>query len=286
MNRNPIFQLALVNLKSAYREPSTLFWVFVFPLLLTLALGIAFREKAPEPIVAAIVASPGAEKLMNALEQDPQLKVFLLSNQEAYRKLRQGQVTLVVVPGNPRVYSFDPTNPESRLARSVVDDILQRSEGRQDIAPTINSFLTESGSRYIDLLLPGLIGLNIMSAGLWGIGYSIVETRTRKLLKRLVATPMRKSHFLLSAIIVRILFLCLELPVLLIFGWLVFDIAVKGSLVLFIGMAFLGAFCFRGNWHFGSFSRGKHSYYNRHNQCNINAYVHSFGSIFFLFPVP
>jgi len=128
----------------------------------------------------------------------------------------------------------------------VVDDALQRAEGRADVTPSAERHVAEKGSRYIDFLVPGLIGTNIMSAGLWGIGYVIVETRTRKLLKRMVSTPMKRSHFLLSFVLMRMLFLAIELPVLLAFAWLVFDVSIQGSLGTLLLLVALGALSFSG----------------------------------------
>jgi ABC-type multidrug transport system permease subunit len=148
--------------------------------------------------------------------------------------------------GPPRTYAFDPTRPESRLARFVVDDALQRAAGRADPVPVQEARVTAPGSRYIDFLVPGLIGLNIMSSGMWGIAWVIVETRQKKLLKRLVATPMRRGEFLLSFVFLRMLFLLLELPVLLGFARLAFGVGVRGSLALLVALALLGALAFSG----------------------------------------
>jgi ABC transporter DrrB family efflux protein len=156
-----------------------------------------------------------------------------------------GKADVVVRPG-PRTYEYDPAREDSRLARLVVDDALQRAEGRRDATPVTEAHVSEPGSRYIDFLIPGLVGLNVMSSGMWGIGYVIVETRQKKLLKRMVATPMRRSEFLLSFVLLRLLFLLLELPVLLGFGWLVFSVPVRGSLLLLLGVALAGAFAFAG----------------------------------------
>jgi len=181
---------------------------------------------------------------MQALQADPEVKAALLPADQAARALATGKTAMVVAPGSPRTYAFDPMRPESRLARAVVDDVLQRADGRRDVTPTADRHVAERGARYIDFLVPGLIGTNIMSAGMWGIGYVIVETRTRKLLKRMISTPMRRSHFLLSFVLMRMLFLAIELPVLLLFAWLAFGVAVRGSLPLLILLVTLGALAF------------------------------------------
>jgi ABC-2 type transport system permease protein len=195
--------------------------------------------------VAAVVAGPGAEAVAAALAAAGH-PARTLSAGEARAALRVGKVDLVVVPGDPRVYELDPTREDSRLARLVVDDALQRAEGRRDATRVADRAVREPGSRYIDFLIPGLVGLNVMSSGMWGIGFVIVETRQKRLLKRLAATPMRRGEFLLSFVLLRLLFLLLELPVLLGFGWLAFGVPVRGSLLLVLATALTGAFAFAG----------------------------------------
>src|SRR5205807_9324412 len=162
------------------------------------------------------------------------------------RDLSTGKIALFVRPGERLESDFDPTRPESRLAREMVDNALQRASGRADVLPTVDHAVLAPGSRYIDFLIPGLIGMNIMSGSMWGIGYVVVEMRTRKLLKRLMATPMSRAQFLWSFVLMRAAFFFLELPLLLLFGWLAFGVGVQGSLPLLLGLSFLGALAFAG----------------------------------------
>lgn len=243
---SPLYQLTMVRMRLFIRDPGAVFWTFGFPILLSLALGVAFRDRPPEPVVVAVQPGPGADTVVSQLEQAEEVKVLKLRADETDQALRMGRASLVVVPGPPRVYRFDPNRPESRLARLVVDQVLQRAAGRVDAIAVAEQRQSQPGSRYIDFLLPGLIGLNIMSAGMWGIGYVIVETRTRKLLKRMVATPMNRGHFLLSFVLMRLLFLVVELPLLIGFGSLVFSVPVRGSLLLLVGLSVLGALAFAG----------------------------------------
>lgn len=245
MTSSSLSQLTAARVRLFFREPAAVFWTFGFPLLLSLALGIAFRAKPPQPSVAAVVAGPGAEAAAAALAAAGQ-RATVLPRGEARAALRTGRADLVVIPGSPRTYELDPAREDSRLARLVVDDALQRAEGRRDATPVADVPVSEPGSRYIDFLVPGLVGLNVMSSGMWGIGFVIVETRQKKLLKRLAATPMRRGEFLLSFVLLRLLFLLLELPVLLGFGWLAFGVPVRGSLALVAAVALAGAFAFAG----------------------------------------
>jgi ABC-2 type transport system permease protein len=244
--QHPLWQLTLMRWHLFAREPAAIFWTYGFPVLLALALGIAFRNRPAEPLQVAVQVSPDAEAWRDALARNPSVRVRWLSAPEAREALRVGKVSLVVAAGRPRTYEFDSTRPESRMARAIVDDVLQRAEGRTDVTPVKDQLVTEPGSRYIDFLIPGLLGLNLMSGGLWGVGFVLVEMRVRKLIKRMVATPMSRVHFLLSFVLVRALFLLGELPLLLAFAHWVFDVPIRGSLVLVLALSILGSLVFAG----------------------------------------
>jgi ABC-2 type transport system permease protein len=235
---SPFLELTATRLKLFVREPGAVFWTFGFPLILTVALGIAFRNRPPEPSVVAVTS----ESLKTALSRDEQLSLRLLDEREAREALRTGKVDLVVEPGPPITYLYDSTRPESRLARAITDLALHP----RGAPSTLDKPVTEPGSRYIDFLIPGLIGVNLMTAGMWGIGYVLVEIRVKKLLKRMVATPMSRAQFLFSFVVMRSLFLLVELPVLLGFAWIAFHVGIAGSLPLFIAVALLGGLMFAG----------------------------------------
>jgi len=243
---SPLWQLTLARLRGFFREPSTVFWSFGFPVLLTVALGVAFRSRPPEPVRAGVEQGPGDEAVASALRGRPALEVDVLRADAAQGALRTGRVAIVVVPGDPPTYRLDPTRPESRLARAVVDDLLQRAAGRKDTIGPREEQVTEPGARYVDFLVPGLLGMNLMSAGMWGIGYVIVEMRSKKLLKRMVATPMRRSDFMLSFVLMRLFFLAVEVPVFVGFAVLAFGVPVRGPLLALAGVSTLGALAFSG----------------------------------------
>ncbi len=190
MSPNPLWQLTLTRLRLFFREPSAVFWTFGFPLALSLALGIAFRNRPPEPVRIGVEGSGASNRLVRGLEASDALRVSHLPDDAAVRNaLRTGGVDAAVLARDPIEILHDPTRPESRLARALAADAIQRAAGRADPVPLSERAVTDPGSRYIDFLIPGLIGMNVMSSGMWGIGYVVVEMRTRKLLKRLVATP-------------------------------------------------------------------------------------------------
>lgn len=168
-----LVELTIVRLKEFLREPEAVFWVFVFPLLLTLALGFAFREKAPDRIPVGVVDGPYAAERMKALRQSPAVMPRLYSEREGREELRRGRISLLVESSAQPVYRLDPTRPDARAARLEVDAALQRAGGRRDVFVAREQKVTEQGSRYIDFLVPGLIGMNLMGTSMWSSGYAI-----------------------------------------------------------------------------------------------------------------
>ena len=245
-------QLLLFRLRGFYREPEAVFWVYIFPIMLTVLLGIAFRNQPPQQPSIDIEASPAADALIAAFAEPPlaeQFEVEVCKPGSCAERLRLGKsaVTLAVDPDSGAyVYRFDETRPESRYARLVLDDALQRRAGRADPVATEDAVVTEPGSRYIDFLIPGLLGMNLMGGGMWGVGYTIVDLRVRKLLKRFLATPMRQSYFLLAMVGGRMSFVLLEIGAILAAGVLMFQLPVAGHPVAIVTVAMCGAVCFSG----------------------------------------
>jgi ABC-type multidrug transport system permease subunit len=154
----------------------------------------------------------------------------------------------VVIGGeDPRYeYFFDPGRPESVVARNAVDDVLQAADGRKDPSAVADKVLNEPGGRYIDFLIPGLLGMSLMGGGLWGVGFVIVDLRIRKLLKRFLATPMKKYDFLAGIMLSRFIFMVPEVVILLIFARLAFDVRIEGSILGVMFFIVLGALTFSG----------------------------------------
>jgi ABC-2 type transport system permease protein len=251
---HPLVELTRARILEFLREPEALFWVFIFPVLLAFALGIAFRNRPVTTARVAVVSgTPAAQRFADQLRRAPGVNASLLAPKDAEEALRKGRVDVVVsdagtgADGQPvAAYRFDPTRPESLAARHFADEALQRAAGRADSLATREQPVTEPGSRYVDFLIPGLIGLNLMGSGLWGIGFSVVVARTHKLLKRFAATPMRRSHYLLSFALSRLLFLAFEVAAVVGFGWLVFGVRVRGSLLDLAVVSLIGAATFAG----------------------------------------
>lgn len=241
--------LLWVRILELKREPEIVFWVFGFPLLLSLGLGIAFRNKPVATTSVAVVAGENAEKTVAMLTgpaAHSMIHATVLDREEALKGFRLGKFDLVVEQNSNGsfTYDYDPARPESVLSRAEIDTALQTAAGRQDPLSTASHASSQPGSRYIDFLIPGLIGMGLMNSGMWGIGFSLVDMRQRRLLKRFVATPMRRSDFLLAVMSSRLVLMVAEVSVLLLFGALVFHMPVAGSLWALLLLGSIGAVAF------------------------------------------
>ncbi len=250
----PLAQLVIARFREFYREPAAIFWVYGFPLVLALALGLAFRNRPVERIrVDVRTDGPGgvtaAKRLEAVLGSDPRLEVKLADESGARDRLRTAKTDLAVVPSadmkSAAEYWLDPHRPECALARATTENalLLSRNPG---VPEAEERAIEEPGGRYIDFLIPGLIGTNLMGGGLWGVGFVTVDMRVRKLLKRFLATPMRRTDFLLSLMLSRLAFMLVEIAILLAFAYLVFDIRVRGDLGAFAVLIVAGGLAFSG----------------------------------------
>jgi ABC-2 type transport system permease protein len=242
----PLVQLAWVRFLEFWREPEAVFWVFIFPILLAAGLGLAFRQRPPEVVrVGVLVSEPGAGAISDAIARDTRLEVVPLDDSAGMHALRTGQIALFAVPRAGMVeYRYDDTRPDARTARLMVDDAIQRAAGRRDLAAVRESHVREPGARYIDFVVPGLLAMNLMGSGIWGVGFTIVEARRKKLLKRLIATPMSRAQYLASFILSRLVMLILEVGGFLAFGIFVFGVPARGSLGTIVLVSLITAFAF------------------------------------------
>ena len=252
-NKSPLGQLIINRIREFYREPAVLFWVYGFPILLAVGLGIAFREQPSERVVVDVQRVVRSGEILSVLEVDERFVVSECEEVECGRRLRTGKTAIVVVvsgdekPADIVVeYLFDPTRPESILARRTVDDAVQAANGRVDAVLATDVHFSGPGARYIDFLIPGIIGMNLMGGGLWGVGFVVVDMRIRKLLKRFIATPMKKSDFMIAIMVSRMLFLIPEIVIVLLFARWAFGVVVHGNLVALAAVITLGAVAFSG----------------------------------------
>jgi ABC-type multidrug transport system permease subunit len=264
---SPFFQLYRARLREFYRQPARIFWVYGFPILLACLLGFAFQNRPPAPIQVDLVEGPFSGPFAEAIGKHndrlaqsrkspgdprgailPPVSIELKPQDQADERLNKGKTVLEIQPESATswAYRYDPTRPEAAAARLVVDDILQEAAGRVDPRHPRDTHVTEPGSRYIDRLIPGLIGLNALGGGLWGIGFFLVNLRIGKLLKCFVATPMPRRDFLGAILASRLTFLIPDVTVLLLLGALVFHMPIRGNLLVFFVVDVIGALAFAG----------------------------------------
>jgi ABC-type multidrug transport system permease subunit len=247
-NTPAIVELTLSRFREFYREPEAVFWVFIFPILLAGGLGIAFRNRPAEASHIAVAQNAANSPVVDSLRKASGIVVDVLDDSAAASALRTGKVALVVAPraDGSVEYRFDEARPESRTARMVVDRAVQRAGGQRDPVPIADTKVSERGSRYIDFVVPGLLGMNLMGSGIWGIGFAIVDARKKKLLKRLIATPMSRAEYLASFLFFRLSLLVIEVATLIGFGTLVFGVPLRGSLIQLVIICILSSLAFGG----------------------------------------
>ena len=241
---HPIVELTLTRLREFVREPEALFWTFVFPIVMTLVMAMAFPSRGARPVPVGIAEGDAAASVRQALAKAPGIAVVDVPRGGEQRALREGIVHVIVVPTTPPAYQFDAARVESHTARLVVDDALKRAAGRTDPWVAHEEPVDIPGSRYIDWLIPGMVAMGIMSNGMWGVGFSIVQARMRKLLKRMVSSPMRKREYLLAQLLARLIFLAPEVAVPILFGVLAFGMPVKGGIGAITVVTLVGSLAF------------------------------------------
>jgi ABC-2 type transport system permease protein len=241
---HPIVELTLTRLREFVREPEALFWTFVFPIVMTLVMAMAFPSRGARPVPVGIADGEAAPSLRQTLAKAPGIAVVDVPRGGEQRALREGIVHVIVVPADPPAYQFDAARVESYTARLVVDDALKRAAGRVDPWVAREEPVEVPGSRYVDWLIPGMVAMGIMSNGMWGVGFSIVQARMRKLLKRMVSSPMRKSEYLLAQLLARLIFLAPEVAVPIVFGVLAFGMPVNGSIGAITVVTLVGSLAF------------------------------------------
>jgi ABC-2 type transport system permease protein len=222
-----LFQLTMVRFRLFWREPEAIFWIFIFPILLAVGLGIAFRNRPADVLQVGATTA----QLTHALANDKGLSAATMGEPEGTHALATGTILLLAIQTpNGVSYKYDETNPDARTARMVADRAIQTAFGRREVVQVQNQLVHETGARYIDFLVPGLLGMNLMGSAIWGMGFSIVESRQKKLLKRLVASPMPRWQYLASYLLSRLSMLVIEVVGFLGFARLVFGVPFRGSL--------------------------------------------------------
>jgi ABC-2 type transport system permease protein len=265
-----LLQLLVSHLKEIIREPGVLFWGILFPILMALALGIAFTNRQDTLRKVAVIRNhdnTALDSLLNTYIPDSgniatdgyqltienkkmgntHIRFFVMDPDKAMIALKRGVVNVIVAEENGELeYRFDPLNPDAQLNYLKLSKYFGTGkrtiiENSGDISP-----MTVRGTRYIDFLIPGLLAMGIMMSTMWGLSYGIIEKRSKKLLRRMIATPMSKSFFLVSFMTVRMLMNLVEAILLIVFAWLVFDISIQGSIPALLAIFVAGNIGFAG----------------------------------------
>jgi ABC-2 type transport system permease protein len=266
-----LYRLIVAHIKEIVREPAVLFWGIGFPILMAWGLGIAFSTKKEmnreiaviyqnptvsiqKSVLADIIEHyPGKQKgdyllpLRNEKTGDINLTFHECTLDEAHVLLKKGTISLIVEVSQDKIhYNFDPANAEAQLLYQLVKGVVYNgpqyyASHQDEIKP-----LTVSGTRYIDFLIPGLLAMGIMMSSSWGISYTLIERRSKKLLRRMVATPMKKSNLLIALITARFIMNVIEAVLLYLFAWLYFDIQIQGNPVALLALFIAGNMAFAG----------------------------------------
>jgi ABC-type multidrug transport system permease subunit len=222
-----LVQLTMMRFRLFLREPEAVFWTFIFPIILAVGLGLAFRNRPADVLQVGATTA----QLTQALNGDKGLTATTIDEGAGAKALATGKILLLAIKTADGVaYEYDDTNPDARTARLLADGAVQSAAGRHEAVSAANQLVHEKGARYIDFVVPGLLGMNLMGPAIWGLGFAIVEARQKKLLKRMVASPMPKWQYLASFLISRLLMLCIEVVVFLGFAALAFGVPFRGSL--------------------------------------------------------
>jgi ABC-2 type transport system permease protein len=226
----------------------------LFPILMAWVLGIAFTQKGEQNKTVYVLPDKNKTNSIWAVENEKvygeetgnttRIKFVVADQEQATKAIKQGKIGLFMEEkGDSMIYHFDPHNADAQLTHLIIDRAINL---KSNIAPSAVSALTSRGTRYIDFLIPGLIALGILNSCLWGIGWNLIEFRMKKLLRRMVATPMKKSSFLISLIITRIILSSVESSILFLFAFLYFGTIIEGSIFAFVLVYLAGIFAFSG----------------------------------------
>ncbi|MDR0865875.1 MAG: ABC transporter permease [Candidatus Symbiothrix sp.] len=268
-----LYQLTLTHFLELIREPEVLFWGMLFPVLISIGLGLAFTQTSESKFqvrivgtqateldsLLAIYAQPKAEtpdlgvstwKITDKIVGNTEFNFIRSDWQSAIVSLKRGEADVIVTDSSGKLcYHFDPHNSQAQLVYMKLSALVQSpTSGDAEMVSTTANIqpLTLKGVRYIDFLIPGLIAMGIMSSIMWGISYTLIERRSQKLLRRMVATPMKKSYFLFALMFVRIVMNVVEALVIFFFAWLLFGIQIQGNIGALLVLFLAGNIAFTG----------------------------------------
>lgn len=246
-----IRNLVAIQFKEYFREPEVIFWAMIFPILLSWLLGVAIGSGGKQERAVAVIGAEGAPTdsavaWIESMVEGAGVKLLPLDKEAALLALKKGKVSVMVErtgEGNLR-YHFDTRNADAErtwllMERAAAGKI--NGEAESDVTT-----LEIPGTRYIDFLVPGLLAMSVMNSALWGVGWSLIEIRMKKFLRRMAATPMNKHLFLGSYFITRLIINGIQFLALYIFVYFYFDVRIQGSIAALITIFVAGNLAFSG----------------------------------------
>ena len=243
--RHPIIELTLARFKEFLREPEAVFWTFIFPILLAAGLGLAFRARPADHVRVGLLESPRSARIQTLLANDSSLTIVTLDDSAAARAAHWRH-RASHHPARWRLVAYRSTRARRGAQRAV-----HRGPSRCNAAPGVSISYRcrrihfRAGIALHRFVIPGC-WYNIMGSSVWGIGFAIVDARRKRLLKRFVATPMRRPHYLLSFLLMRLTLMVVEVTVITACAALVFDVPLRGALWQLAVVAVVSALAFGG----------------------------------------
>jgi len=255
-----LFYMLSVQMKEFFREPGVIFWAFVFPVIIAWTLGIAFAGKRDIPVTVGVIKKDGASAVSELIKkktaesrkkgpstnresaQYENFRFVYYTGDDAIRAVKKGIINLFIAdsPDGSAEYHFDPDSQDATSLHLRLEKYFYGGPSGR-IVP-----LSSPGNRYIDFLIPGLIAMQIMNSCLWGVGWSLIEWRIKKLLRRMCATPMRRSVYMMSHFLSRLALSVFELSILYLFAYIYFDVRIQGSITALLMMLAIGNMAFTG----------------------------------------
>jgi len=238
------------------RDRAAMFWTFAFPLLMLFAFGVIFRSGGP-PALTLVRVAPAHETardqaFLKAL-QDARLKVVTLDAKQAEERWKKGETTAQLESAGDgyRLHLNSYLIAQGQVVAMAASQAFLVAQARVHGSPeperipmTVESPGHVHSTNYAAFLVPGLVGLNLLSTGLFAVGMVTVAYREKGKYRRLAVTPLPKWVFLGGQILQRITSVLLQTALLLAAAWFGFHIKNEGSYLAFTALVVFGTATF------------------------------------------
>jgi ABC-2 type transport system permease protein len=238
------------------RDRAAMFWTFAFPLLMLFGFGVIFRSGGgPAMTLVRVAPAHQTERdrvLLKVLEES-RIKVLTLDASAAEERWRKGETTAQLESAGDgyrlRLNSY--LIAQGQVVALAVNQAFLVTQARmrggpqpQQIPADIETPGRARSRNYAAFLVPGLVGLNLLSTGLFAVGMVTVAYREKGKYRRLAVTPLPKWVFLAGQITQRVTSVALQTALLLLAAWLGFGITNQGSYLLFAVLVVFGTATF------------------------------------------